>query len=626
MMNLFENLSWLPKPPENFSQRLSKALNGDDLKGLAKFALDDNQLNRLYKKTSSIKKNRINLKTLTPMKVGLISNSTTKLIVPALIASALRYGIILEVIEAEYNQVAQEAFSEYSILKDHKLNAVLLSIDYHGLPILPTPGNKEAADKSVQDCLGYIKSLLISLKSKTKSSIIFQNIAVNVEKISGSVEARLPGTLPWLINRINIELDNLVSEDYFIFDIAGLASNVGQSNWHDPRLWHMAKLPFSEKYIPIYSDYFCRILSAKLGGMRRCIVLDLDNTLWGGVIGDDGIEGIHIGNGNALGESFLHLQKILLQLRERGVVLAVSSKNEDLTARQPFREHPDMLLREEHIAVFQANWTDKASNIIAIAKTLSLGLDSIVFLDDNPAERMQVRNELPEVAVPELPTEPALYARTLIAAGYFESIALSSEDLKRADFYQDNAKRVQILNQSSDMESYLNSLDMHMQLTQFDAIGRFRICQLINKSNQFNLTTKRYSEIDIKKFEKDDAFYTRQICLKDKFGDNGMISVIICEKDTNFWKIDTWLMSCRVLGRGVEIAALNDIILNAKKNGVNILTGEYISTPRNVIVKDHYKKLGFTKTSVHKEIETWSLDIKDYESPNLPITIAASIL
>jgi FkbH-like protein len=625
MINIFEDLSWLPKPPENFSQRLSKALNGNELQDLAKFSLDDNQLNRLYKKINFIKKNKINLKPLIPIKVGLISNSTSKLIVPALIASALRYGIILEVIEAEYNQVAQEAFSEYSVFKDHNLNAVLLSIDYHGLPILPTPGNKEAANKNVQDCLSYINSVLISLKSKTKSSIIFQNIAPNVEKISGNIEDRLPGTLPWLINRINIELDDLVSEDYLIFDVAGLASNIGQSNWHDPRLWHMAKLPFSEKYIPIYSDYFCRILSAKLGRMRRCIVLDLDNTLWGGVIGDDGIEGIHIGNGNATGESFLHLQKILLQLRERGVILAVSSKNEDFTARLPFKEHPDMLLREEHIAVFQANWADKASNIIAIAKTLSLGLDSIVFLDDNPAERMQVRNELPEVAVPELPEEPALYARTLIAAGYFESIALSSEDFKRADFYQDNAKRVHILNQSSDMGGYLDSLDMHMYITQFNATGRFRICQLINKSNQFNLTTKRYSEIDIKKFEKDDTFYTRQIRLQDKFGDNGMISVIICEKDTNFWKINTWLMSCRVLGRGVEIAALNDIILNAKKSGVSTLTGEYIPTPRNVIVKDHYKKLGFTKISANKESETWTLDIKGYESPNSSITVSTSI-
>jgi len=619
--NLYEDLSWLPKPPEDFSLRLSKAASGRSLQELAKFSLDDNQLNRLYKKVKFLKDSLINFEPLIPIKIGLISNTTSKLITPALIASALRFGIILEVIESEYNQVAQEVFSEHSTFKRHQLDAVLVALDYRGLPLLPTPGDKALAEKNVRDCFSYINTIIDSLRSKTEAQIIFQNIATNVEKLSGSYEERLPGTLSWLITRINGELDTLISNQTFIFDIAGLAANVGLSNWHDPRLWNIAKLSFSEKYVPIYADYLCRILAAKIGKTRRCLILDLDNTLWGGVIGDDGVEGILIGNGSAVGEAYLHLQKTLLELRERGVVLAVSSKNEDITARKPFKEHPDMLLREEHIAVFQANWTDKASNIIVIAKTLSLGLESMVFLDDNPAERMQVRNELPEVAVPELPQEPALYARTLIAAGYFESTTFSSEDVKRADFYRDNSKRVQILSQSSNMDSYLMSLDMKMTLTQFDAAGRSRISQLINKSNQFNLTTKRYSELDVKKFEEDQVFYTLQIRLNDIFGDNGMISVIICKKDPDAWRIDTWLMSCRVLGRRVELAVLQNIILNAKKAGVNILIGKYVPTTRNIIVKDHYKKLGFTKTSNDKEIEIWSLDITSYQSPEIPITI-----
>jgi FkbH-like protein len=208
-----------------------------------------------------------------------------------------------------------------------------------------------------------------------------------------------------------------------------------------------------------------------------------------------------------------------------------------------------MLLKEHHIAVFQANWADKASNIKAIAQTLSLGLESIVFLDDNPAERMQVRKELPEIAVPELPMDPALYARTLIAAGYFEAITFSDEDRKRASFYNDNAKRAQILNESSDMDSYLKSLNMEITCMPFDATGRARIAQLISKSNQFNLTTKRYSELEVGELEVNSTYYTRQIRLKDTLGDNGMISVIICKKGSSIWEIDTWLMSCRVLGR-----------------------------------------------------------------------------
>ena len=313
------------------------------------------------------------------------------------------------------------------------------------------------------------------------------------------------------------------------------------------------------------------------------------------------------------------MQRTALEFRERGIVLAVSSKNEDTTARKPFKEHPDMLLREEHIAVFQANWSDKASNIRTIAETLSLGLESMVFLDDNPAERMQVRRELPEVAVPELPKDPALYSRTLIAAGYFESIAFLEEDSKRSSFYHENAKRAQILNQSSDMDAYLKSLDMEVNFAPFDTTGRARITQLVSKSNQFNLTTKRYTELEIKNFEDSPIFYTRQIRIKDTLGDNGMISVIVCKKNSDYWEIDTWLMSCRVLGRKVEEAALQDIVTNARDNGATKLIGFYSPTDRNMIVKDHYKKLGFNKTSGNLKIEVWELDIINYNFKKIPM-------
>ena len=446
-----------------------------------------------------------------------------------------------------------------------------------------------------------------------------------MDTLFGSYEGRLPGTLFWLIARLNSELDCLISDDIVILDVAGLASNIGLTNWHDPTLWNIGKLPFSHRYVPIYADHLCRILAAKLGKSRRCLILDLDNTLWGGVIGDDGLNGILIGNGDPTAEAHLHVQRVALDLHDRGIVLAVSSKNEDATARIPFLEHPDMLLREHHIAVFQANWSDKASNIRAISEILSLGLESMVFLDDNPAERMQVRKELPEVAVPELPEDPSLFVRTLIAAGYFEAIAFSEEDQKRASFYQDNIKRVQVLNQSSDMVTYLKSLEMQMICTPFDATGRSRIVQLISKSNQFNLTTKRYSEVEVKDFEEDINFYSRQIRLTDALGDNGMIGVIICKKNDATWEIDTWLMSCRVLGRRVEEAVLLDIVSNAKKSGALKLIGVYYPTARNTLVKNHYSKLGFTKISCDERSETWALDLAQYNSPELPISFKYAI-
>lgn len=621
MTNPYKNLSWLPKPPLNFAQKLAATSSGSGLQELAKYRIDENQLRRLSKRLEVLQAQQVDLSPLIPVSIGVLCNATTKLMMPTLVGTALRFGIALTVIEAEYNQIAQEAFSVDSSFSGHQLSAILVAIDYRGLPFFPAPGDLFSADKNVKDCLSYIKLVVESLRTKTGAQIILQNIAPPVEGISGSYEGRLPGTLPWLCSHLNFELDALVADDTFIVDIAGLAANVGLANWHDPTLWNMAKLPFSQEFAPIYADYICRILGARLGKSRRCLILDLDNTLWGGVIGDDGLEGILIGNGDPTAEAHLHVQRVALELRDRGVVLAISSKNEDITARLPFREHPDMLLRENHIAVFQANWSDKASNIKAIAQTLSLGLESMVFLDDNPAERMQVRRELPEIAVPELPEDPALYARTLIAAGYFEAITFSEEDRKRASFYQENAKRAQILNSSSDMDSYLKSLEMEIIFTPFDAAGRARIAQLISKSNQFNLTTKRYTELDIKRIEEGPAFYTRQIRLKDSLGDNGMISVIICKKESKLWEIDVWLMSCRVLGRRVEEAALLDIANHAKKAGAIKLIGVYSPTARNTIVKDHYRKLGFTKAEGDGVIEKWELDLTKYKAPQLPLSI-----
>lgn len=621
MNNIYEQLSWLEKPPVDFARRLKMARSEANLKELAKYALDENQLRRLSKKASTLPVSSEPTASLKTLKMGIVSNSTTRLAVPALVGTALRYGISLHVYEAEFNQVAQEAFSTDSGFRNLNLDVILVAIDHNGLPFTSCPGDEDAAESNIQDSLKYLNNVLFGLKSKTDAQIILQNIASPAEMMFGSFERQLPGTLSSFVSGINRGLDLLKDPRVVILDAAGLSANIGLSNWHDPTLWNMAKISFSQRYMPIYADYVCRILAAQLGKSRRCLVLDLDNTLWGGVIGDDGLEGILIGNAGATAEAHLHIQQTALMLRERGVVLAVCSKNEDAIARMPFKDHPDMLLREEDIAVFQANWSDKASNIRAISEALSLGLESIVFLDDNPAERKQVRDELPEVAVPELPSDPALYVPILLAAGYFESINFSEEDRNRAGLYQANAKRVQILNQSSDMNSYLKSLDMEISFRPFDKINQQRIFQLISKSNQFNLTTKRYNQSDLSRFEADENYFTRQIRLKDIFGDNGMICVIICKKDKDAWEIDTWLMSCRVLERQVEVACLYDIVANSLSSRAKKLIGRFIPTPRNGIVKEHYQKLGFNKVSEGLEGEVWELDIQDFEFQEVPIKV-----
>jgi FkbH-like protein len=366
-----------------------------------------------------------------------------------------------------------------------------------------------------------------------------------------------------------------------------------------------------------------RTVAAIRGKSRKALILDLDNTVWGGIIGDDGLEGIQIAQGDARGEAHLAVQRLALDLRQRGIILAVSSKNTDEIARVPFEKHPEMLLKLDHFAVFQANWNDKATNIRAIAEELSLGLDAMVLLDDNPVERGLVRKLLPEVAVPELPEEPAFYARTLAAAGYFEAVTFASEDLQRAEFYQTNAKRAQLLNQVEGVDAYLSSLDMTISFRPFDNIGKTRIVQLINKSNQYNLTTRRYTEPEVAEAQGDAGVFTLQVRLSDVFGDNGMISVVICRlRAAHEWEIDTWLMSCRVLGRKVENAVLDHILKHARAAGIRKLIGTYRPTDRNKLVVDHYEKLGFAKIDDDElGVSRWELEVEHAEPTSVPMKV-----
>ena len=324
--------------------------------------------------------------------------------------------------------------------------------------------------------------------------------------------------------------------------------------------------------------------------------------------------------GSARGAAFLAIQQMALALRQRGIVLAVCSKNDEDVARTPFRDHPDMVLREEHIAVFVANWGDKATNLRAIAAALNIGLDALVFLDDNPVERAQVRRELPMVAVPEVPADPALYPRALAAAGYFEAITFSDDDRVRADAYRANAERAAFAG-TSDMAGYLQSLDMVADVRPFDSVNRARIAQLINKSNQFNLTTRRYTEREVAAMEGDTALATLQFRLVDRFGDNGMIAVVILRPtDPQTLEIDIWLMSCRVLGRRMEEATLFHIIAAGRRLGATVITGTYLPTAKNRMVADHYGKLGFTLVAAGEDGSSrWRLDLADYVPPALPM-------
>ncbi|HEY3919324.1 MAG TPA: HAD-IIIC family phosphatase [Stellaceae bacterium] len=597
-----------------------KALSSDSAPGpgfraLANCALDDNQLGRLGRAIIKAAKEGRSLKPLQPFRLGIIGNGTLDFLIPQLVASAARHGFALDCIRADYGQIAQEAFNPESHINAAKPDAVLIALDHRGLPLRFVIGDADAEQADIEAALAYLNALRQSIRCHAGAISIVQTLPPPPEGLFGSFDRRVPGTKRRVIEGLNRGIaESLAGTEDLLLDVAGLAETIGLGLWHSPPLWNLAKLGCDNSCVPIYADHVARVIGALRGRSRKCLVLDLDNTLWGGVIGDDGLEGIKVAQGDATGEAYLAVQELALALRSRGIVLAVSSKNTDEIARSPFQSHPEMLLKEDHFAVFQANWNDKATNIQAIAEELSLGLDAMVFLDDNPVERDLVRRMLPQVAVPELPEDPALYARTLAAAGYFESVAFSNEDRTRAEMYQMNARRVALQKAAGDLDSYLASLEMEITFAPFDRTGRARISQLINKSNQFNLTTRRYSEADVAAAEEDPNVFTLQVRLVDKFGDNGMICVIVCRPDpsgapsTKTWAIDTWLMSCRVLGRKVEQMVLREILMEAREAGIEMLVGVYRPSEKNAMVRDHYVGLGFAKLAEEPDGATlWAM-------------------
>lgn len=612
-------LPWLPESPPDF-RATCKSLSRDDrelayrLRHYAAMRLETDQLLALESALRRCKAQGAG--DLFPqLAVAFVSNATTNFITRGITATGLRYGFDVGVAETAYGQIFQEVLDADSALYQGRPNVVLLALDHRAFDLKQDLTGDAPA--KIERALHQVLTLSDAIHRNSEATVILQTLVPPPTAAFGNLDRSLAGTEPHAIEAFNTALRSAVAQrSDVLFDVAALAALVGSARWHDPVMWNTAKLPFASEFVPLYADHVCRLLSALQGKSRKCLVLDLDNTLWGGAIGDEGLEGIVLGQGNPLGEAFLDVQQTALNLRDRGIVLAVCSKNEDENARAPFRKHPDMLLREDHIAAFIANWQDKSDNLETIAQSLNIGIDSLVFLDDNPSERAAVRARLPMVAVPELPADPAHYSLMLLQAGYFEATAFVGEDRQRASFYEANAKRAQSMQRSGDMAEYLASLNMELTLQPFDAVGRARIAQLINKTNQFNLTTRRYTEEQVKAMEGDPSLFTLQARLKDSFGDSGMISVVICQKESARWEIDTWLMSCRVLGRKIEEAVLQHLAAAARRDGATTIVGTYVATAKNKMVEDHYAKLGFARDG-----DAWRLDVGAYKDKPLPLKV-----
>ena len=626
MSDVTSLLPWLPAPGADFRGAVramaSAAPDEATLRRLVSLDLDLTQLGRLGKAIEGQHHAIARGTRFTPVRLALVGSHTLDYVADALIATGVRHGVLLSLIRANYGQTVQPLHDPGSGFAASSVDIVLLSLDARALGLHEAKLGEGAAEAAVENALQQLAMLRDGARDRVGATCLFQTLVPPTDTLFGGYDARVSGSPRALVETFNRRLPELLKEGDLLVDVAFAAATVGLARWNDPRAWHGAKLPFAPDVTPLYADHVCRLIGAAKGKARKALVLDLDNTLWGGVIGDDGVEGIVLGNGNGPGEAFAAIQHMALELRQRGVILAVCSKNEDANARLPFREHAEMVLKEEHIAAFVANWNDKAGNLRDIAATLNIGTDALVFLDDNPAERAIVRRELPEVAVPEVGTDPSEYPGLVARAGYFEAIAFSDEDRVRADYYQANAERRQAQGTVTNLADYLASLDMVMTLEPFDAAGRARIAQLVNKSNQFNLTTRRYGEGDIAAMEADPARYTLQVRLQDRFGDNGMISVIVFDKGAEAWTCDTWLMSCRVLGRRAEEAVLADVAQAARAEGAGALIGHYLPTKKNGLVAEHFGKLGFTRTAENADGSTeWRLDLAGYIAPDLPIHI-----
>jgi FkbH-like protein len=541
------------------------------------------------------------------LRVALISNRTVAHLIAPLSAEGLVRGLLVEAFEVPHEWVVQRALDrdkpgEFSragapVRPDILVRAADASViifDENAFRGSDAPLDGEREEQALGDAQVFLTRTVALVDDEVGGRAIVSTLPLAAWNIS-SCEAALGGSSQSFVLRLNrLIADGAQSSKWLMWDLAALASRVGGDCWFDVIRFHEAKLPFRFELAPLVADHLCRTLAAISGKSCRALVLDLDDTLWGGVVGDDGIAGIRLGQNSAEGEAYVAFQRFLLNLRQRGIVLAVCSKNSEAIAREPFQHHPEMLLREEHFAVFQTNWLDKAANLRVIAETLGLGLESIAFADDNPAERARVRQELPLVSVIELGSEPAFYPARIADSGVFDHLPLNSDDRLRADSYRRRASGAALAATIDNYDDYLRSLKMTISVSRFDAIGRSRIAQLINKSNQFNLTTRRYSETDVRRIEENPGeFLCWQVRLDDAFGQHGIISVLIVRKLAKVWTIDTWLMSCRVLTRGVEETLMNMLMQDAREAGVQAVIGEYIPASRNALVADLYSRMGF---------------------------------
>ena len=545
------------------------------------------------------------------IKIALIGDTATQFLATAIRGTGVERGYQIDLFEAEYNQVERQFLDPTSELYQSDADYIVLFQSTHKLGEKHSLLSADQQETLAEERLAFIASICENPALADKKIICLDYPEIE-DTVFGSYATKVSSSLTYQVRKLNMGLMEL-SQQYanlFICDIAGLQNKLGRDIMFAPNVYVSTEMVLSIDALPYVAGRVMDIICAIKGQFKKCLILDLDNTVWGGVIGDDGIEGIQLGHGLGIGKAFTEFQMWVKKLKQRGIIICVASKNNEETAKEPFEKHPDMVLKLEDIAVFQANWETKVDNIRTIQRILNIGFDSMVFLDDNPFERNIVRENIPGITVPELPEDPGEYLEYLYSLNLFETASYSQADKDRTKQYQVEAKRVSLQKTFSNEADFLKSLDMVSVVSGFNAFNTPRVAQLSQRSNQFNLRTVRYTEADIEAYGKDPDVIDLSFTLEDKFGDNGLIAVIIMKpQDTETLFVDTWFMSCRVLKRGMENFTLNTMVEAARQKGYKRIIGEYLPTPKNKMVEGHYLSLGFEKL----EGTRYVLDVEQYQ-------------
>lgn len=560
---------------------------------------------------SKLKKNLKNdFSGLKTIKVAILGDTSTQFLSQALKGLGYDLGFELILWEADFNQIDIQIFDPSSELYQFNPEIVIIFKSSHKLLDKYNKMKPDQHSLLASNELELVDNMYRSLASSPNLKVIYYNYTEIDDSIFGNYANKIESSFLFQLRKLNYELMLMASKNlnFYLCDISTIQNQIGRLTFFQPSVYMNTEMVLSIEVLPRIAYKTFDLINSLNGLLKKCVIIDLDNTTWGGIIGDDGIENIQIGN-LGIGKAFTEFQYWIKKLKNRGIIVAVCSKNTEHKAKEPFEKHPDMVLQLEDISVFIANWENKADNIRQIQRILNISFDSMVFLDDNPFERNIVRENIPDICVPELPEDPAEYLEYLYSLNLFETNTFSNEDKERTKLYQIEAQRAETYKKYTNEDDFLRSLNMVSSIESFNKFNVPRVAQLSQRSNQFNLRTVRYTDFEIEKISSSHDYFTFAFTLKDKFGDNGLICVVILriENEQTLF-IENWFMSCRVLKRGMESFVLNNLVEYGMEKGFYFLRGEYIPTNKNQLVKNHYSSLGFNKNA-----SFWELNLQTFE-------------